>query len=134
MSITNVEVSKFVLEPEFPNFSLVFLGGFTDFDEWDTPQRGYRSGVCLEINERNYPLFFYDIVRLQQDLIGSAQWGLCCIAEYGMIVIDEVTLEKMISTAKALLKTDYFSKQKSYSSIEIIDLLTPSLANDTGRI
>ena len=119
--------TKFFLGPEFPGYSVVFIQGFTDFDEWDMPQRGYRSGVCLEdeIKGTNYPLYFYDIDRLTYDLDMAHEHaikngdGAGYIAEYGLVIIQEVTLANILMTVKLLLRNGYFKNQKGYPIQEI---------------
>ncbi|GHT14495.1 hypothetical protein FACS1894170_11550 [Planctomycetales bacterium] len=104
---------------------LIYLEGFSDFDHFDTPQRGYRTGVYLKHREKCYPLCFYTPVVLIQDMEYAIKWWGGFIAEYGMVIIDEVTLENMIGTTIKLFASHYFDKQKSYTEEEIRRLLDP---------
>jgi hypothetical protein len=104
---------------------LIFREGFTDFDKFDTPQRGYRSGVYLKHQGKCFPLFFYSPCCLVQDLETSMKVGDNYIAEYGIVVINDVTLENMLKTTHILLDSHYFKKQKPYTEEEIRRLLDP---------
>jgi hypothetical protein len=115
--------SRYPLEPQFPNSFLCFLHEFTEFDKFDTPERGYKSGIYLEHDGKIYPVYFYHPIRLSQDLEISIEHGYGgYVAEYGMIAIDDVTLERMIEVLISLLKSRYFDKQKSYTYDELLQL------------
>jgi hypothetical protein len=100
-----------VLGPEYENYSLAFIYGLSG---WETA-KGWRCYVYLTNNKQEYwPLFFYDPVRLTQDIETDGY-----IAELGMIVINEVTLDNMIKTVKKLLGAEFFNQQKVYTRDEI---------------
>lgn len=118
------EDTSFPIGEPYRNACLVFQDGFTDFDEFDTPLRGYRRGVYLNNNGQCYPLFFYDPDRLSQDLETDIKWGRNYIAEYGIIIVPEVSLKNMLDVVHSLLdKGDYFSKQKYYTVDEVRALI-----------
>ncbi len=54
-------------------------------------------------------MVFYDPVRLSQDLEEDAKFGHPCIAEPGMIVIPEITMERMNQAVAILVAEGYFS-------------------------
>jgi hypothetical protein len=75
---------------------LRFVGEFSEKVAFEAQGRGYLSHVMVELDGgRLYPIFFYDVVRLQQDLEESAKHGRPFIADPGMIVVEEITPESM---------------------------------------
>jgi hypothetical protein len=111
----------FILSPEYEDYALVFAYGL---DGWET-DRGYRSHVYLTNIDRHeyYPLLFYEPVRLAQ-VLEDAKY----IAEPGLVIIEEVTVENMVNTVKNLLNEKYFFNQHIFSWDEIkiylnVDLL-----------
>jgi hypothetical protein len=75
---------------------LRFVRKFTELDALDAQKRGYLSHVLTEFRDGHlFPLFFCDVVRLQQDLEERIKHGKVFVAEPGMIVVQKVTLEVM---------------------------------------
>jgi hypothetical protein len=70
-----------------------------DFDEraqYQATARGYLSHVRVQVADGTmYAVIFYDHVRLGQDLEEEVKLGNGFVAYPGMIVLDELTLEKM---------------------------------------
>jgi hypothetical protein len=88
---------------------LRFVGGFSDKDAFDAQGAGYLSHVMVEFGDgRLYPVFFYDIVRLQQDLEENVKLGRPFIADPGMIVVEEVTPEAMKHAVEQLSREGFF--------------------------
>jgi hypothetical protein len=99
---------------EIENARLIFEGGFDDLDAFNAQVAGYRGAVVVELNDGSrYPVVFYDAVRLQQDLEEEAKQGEPFVAEPGMIVLVEVTLENMKKAVARLQKQGYFCRLKS---------------------
>ena len=87
----------------------VFPRPFTKEDEQEANARGYLSHVLVELEDgRLYAVFFYDAVRLQQDLKEEAKHGRPFIADPGMIVLPEVTLAAMETVVRTLCEEGYF--------------------------
>jgi len=102
------------LTPECVEYSLIFLGGISGWEQ----SRGYRSHVYLKKDSmQNWPLYFYDPVRLSQDLEGCSY-----ITEHGLIIVNDVTIDRIVSTVKSLIEDDYFSYQKCFTTSEIAKL------------
>jgi hypothetical protein len=55
-----------------------------------------------------HPVFFYDTVRLSQDLEEETKSGRPFIAEKGMIVVNDVTLANMMGAIRWLAKHGFF--------------------------
>jgi hypothetical protein len=88
---------------------LIFEGGFDEREALECRDRGYRSHVCVKFsNGECYPVVFYDPVRLQQDLEGEAKMGNPFIAEPGLIVLPEVTLDNMNKAVWQLAENGFF--------------------------
>jgi hypothetical protein len=75
---------------------LRFAREFTEQDAFEAQSRGYLSHVLADFGGgRLFPLFFYDVERLKQDLEENARHGHAFIADPGMIIVVEITLEAM---------------------------------------
>ncbi|HQU46283.1 MAG TPA: hypothetical protein PK867_25950 [Pirellulales bacterium] len=96
---------------EVGNAKLIFEGGFGDFDAFNAIGAGYQGGAVVELDDGSrYPVFFYDAVRLQQDLAEEAKQGTPFIAEPGMIVLTEVSLDNMKAAVNCLQHQGFFSR------------------------
>jgi hypothetical protein len=88
---------------------LRFAREFTERDATEAQDRGYLSHVLVDLGGgRLYPVFFYDAVRLQQDLEEMANHGRPYIAEPGMIVVQEITIETMTQVVCQLESAGFF--------------------------
>ena len=102
---------------EVENARLIFEGGFDDFDAFNAIGAGYRGGVLVELHDGSrYPVVFYDPVRLGQDLEEESKQGSTFIAEPGMIVLAEVSLENMKAAVSGLQRQGYFVHLKAVAS------------------
>lgn len=115
---------------------LVFVIPFGRNEEEEAKSRGYLSHVLVELDDgRLYPVFFYDIVRLQQDLDEEAKHGRAFVADPGMIVLSEVTLATMELAAQKLCDERYFDKLRPVQREQIAaanPLIWPPLKSGKG--
>src|SRR6266542_4421704 len=75
-------------------FEIVFPEWYDERGEWEAKDKGWLQGVEIRFTNGDVqPLFFYDPVRLAQDLETEAKLGRPLISEPGMIVIPEITRE-----------------------------------------
>jgi hypothetical protein len=89
--------------------TLRFTREFSDQELFEAQSRGYLSHVMARLGEnRLYPLFFYDPVRLQQDLEESSKQGRLFVADPGMIVVPEITLEVIKEAVEQLCREGFF--------------------------
>lgn len=94
-------------EEEIP--ILRFAREFSEQDALVAQDRGYLSHVFVELDRgRLYPLFFYDGVRLQQDLEEMTKQGRPFIADPGMIVVRDITPETMRQIVQQLSREGFF--------------------------
>ncbi len=85
-----VTVSRTMTVSLFPK--LHFREPFEGITAFEVPHKGWYAGVTVELEDgRRVPVFFYDPVRLTQDLESDAARGEPYIAEHSMIVVPEVT-------------------------------------------
>jgi hypothetical protein len=97
------------MNPEQATPTLRFLREFSDQEAFEAQGRGYLSHVLVQLGEgRLYPLFFYDAIRLQQDLEESAKHGRPFVADPGMIVLPEITLDAMKQAVEQLSGEGFF--------------------------
>ena len=88
---------------------LVFALGFSEQTIFEAQSRGYLSHVMVELDgHRFFAVFFYDPIRLQQDLQESAKHDRPFVADPGMIVLPELTLDAMQSAVQSLSQEGYF--------------------------
>jgi hypothetical protein len=56
-------------------------------------------------NQKSYQLYFYDNVRLSQEIVTEK-----VIAEHGLVVVQELTVESISAAIEHLWHYDYFDK------------------------
>ena len=109
-----------------PGFEVHFPADYDRQSEYETPMRGYLSGIVVEFaNGRRYQLFFYDPVRLRQDLEVEAANGRAYVAEPGMIVLPEVTTEAIRQAVQGLVRDGFFEHLKPIESTAAVTAAAP---------
>lgn len=102
---------RFVKENEYPK--LILPDWFDKRMEDEAPMRGFLSHLQAELeNGERYSLFFIDPIRLQQELEVSASTGKPYIAEQGMVVLPEVTMERIKEVLHYLAQDSFFENLK----------------------
>ena len=83
-----------------------------DFDDqaaFEVEQKGWYGQALVALSDSiRVKVFFYDPVRLSQDLEYGLRSGAVCIAEPGMIVIPSVTRQYMEAAINQLYKQGFF--------------------------
>jgi hypothetical protein len=93
--------------------TILFPEGYDEQREFETPAKGYLPEVVVRLEDGSrFQLFFYDPVRLQQDLMEAAKWGKCCLAEPNIVVVPEVTTESIRKAVEQLVREGYFQYVK----------------------
>ena len=88
---------------------LIFEPPLDDRTRDEAWQRGWLGHAKVEQRDGSvYPVVFYDVVRLGQDLVDEVASGRGCIADPGLIVIPEVTLENMTVAVRRLTREGFF--------------------------
>jgi hypothetical protein len=91
-------------------FQVVFPEWYDERGEWEAKTKGWLQGVEVRFaNGEAYALFFYDPVRLAQDLETDTKHGRPFIAHSGMIVVPEITREVILEVIGNLVDDEYFS-------------------------
>jgi hypothetical protein len=89
--------------------ALEFSRPFDERAQMEAQARGYLAAAAVRLADgRRYPVVFYDPVRLEQDLESEAESGRGCIAEPGLIVVPEITLDRMHAAVRLLYADGYF--------------------------
>lgn len=92
---------------------LHFEYGFNEQDAYEAKMRGYRSHVWVVMEDGStYPVTFFDMNRLAQELSAEAQEGRPFFAEPGLIVVVEVTIENMEAAARRLVQDGFFEHRQ----------------------
>lgn len=88
---------------------LIFEYGLSEQEVFEAKARGYCSHVWVELRDGSkYPVTFFDLVRLSQELDAEEQQGRPFVAEPGLIVVREITRENMEVAAKKLADEGFF--------------------------
>lgn len=96
--------------------TLTFSCEMDERTEWEIEQKGFFEHAVVSLPEgRSVAVFFYDPIRLSQDLETDLKFGSKCIAEPGMIIIPSVTIDNMRAAVEDLYRKGYF---KYINSVE----------------
>jgi hypothetical protein len=88
---------------------LVFEQPFDERLAYEVEQKGWCGIALVEVpNGTRFRVFFYDPIRLAQDLETDLKSGEFCIAEPGMIVVPTVSREHMENAVRRLYEKGYF--------------------------
>lgn len=84
------------------------------FDEmiaYEISCKGWYSGAVAELpNGHFYPLFFYDPVRLAQDLAADMKYGCPCIDEEALVIVPNVNEDSMRAAIRHLFQCKWFER------------------------
>src|SRR5207253_3137929 len=88
-----------------------------DWHDWrselEMTDKGYFPGPFVDFADgSSYELFFYDPVRLSQELDMVATRGVPVIAEINMVVVPEVTPAAIQAAVEHLVRQGYFRHLK----------------------
>lgn len=90
-----------------------FPEAYDERGEWEVEAKGWLQGVQVELTDGSrFPLFFYDPVRLSQDLEADRKQGRVVMAEPGMVVVPEVTRDGILRAVEQLVRDRYFDHLK----------------------
>jgi hypothetical protein len=90
-------------------FKIAFPDWYDERGEWETNEKGWLQGVEVRFaNGDVHPLFFYDPVRLAQDLETDVKHGRPFVAHPSMIVIPEITREAILEVVEMLVNDGFF--------------------------
>jgi hypothetical protein len=93
----------------WPTCEVVFPDWYDERGEWEANEKGWLQGVEVRFaNGDVHPLFFYDPMRLAQDLETDAKHGRPFDAHPGMIVIPEITRGAIVDVVGKLVDEAFF--------------------------
>src|SRR5262245_51176972 len=78
--------------------------------EWEAESKGWLQGVEVEFHGRRHSFFFYDPVRIVQDLESEVEQGRPLLAEPGLVLVPEVTRSAIITAVGHLVRNGYFER------------------------
>lgn len=85
----------------------------------EAKDRGHLGGVTVELVDGSlHSIFFFDSVRLTQELKQATELGEHCVAEKGMIVLTEITMDTMMEAVSGLGKDGFFKELDVASPIK----------------
>ncbi len=92
---------------------VIFPSGFDERAVFEMEMKGWISVVVEITNGTQYPVFFSDPIRLQQDLADAAEQGTPWFAEPGLVVVPSLTIEVIERTVNDLCKQGFFDSLRS---------------------
>ena len=91
--------------------TVLFPEWYDERGEWEAQSKGWLQGVRVRLtNGSEHPLFFYEPVRLAQDLEEETSSGRPYIAQPGMVVIPQITRETIERVVSRLAENGYFEQ------------------------
>jgi hypothetical protein len=90
-------------------YEIVFPDWYDERGEWEAKEKGWLQGVEVRFSNGDvHPVFFYDPVRLAQDLETDTKHGRPFVAQPGMIVVPEITREAILEVIGGLVDDGFF--------------------------
>ncbi len=113
------------MKEEHPLVKLVLLGGYGQRQLDDAIDRGFLSHVAVEIGGADlYPVWFYSIDELAGQLLDDPRYPYKFVADIGMIVLPEITLERMENAVQRLYEAGYFRHLRPLSQEQLLKAKT----------
>ena len=111
-------------------FEVVFPEWYDERGQAEAEAKGWLQGVEVRFAAgEGQSLFFYDPVRLAQDLEAEAKHGKAFVASPGLIVIPLVTREAILSAVSRLVQEGYFPIQRGSANCSLNDIIHISEAS-----
>ena len=93
--------------------NITFPDDYGGQSEFETPSRGYLSGVTVELPDGSrYALYFTDPTRLRQDLAYDTDDSVYYFAEPGLVVLREVNTTSIRNAVLDLFRDGFFQQLK----------------------
>lgn len=92
---------------------VIFPEGFDERGAFEMSLKGWLSARVELTDGRHYSVYFIDPVRLRQDLDENAQRGRPYLADPGLIVLPEVTVEAVQEAVHALCEEGFFARLRA---------------------
>jgi hypothetical protein len=94
------------------SYQVVFPNWYDERGEWEAKEKGWLQGVEVRFTDGDVQsLFFYDPVRLAQDLESETAQGRPLLSISGLVVIPEVTRDAILKAVKTLADTGHLKIQ-----------------------
>ena len=104
-----------------------FPEDFDDRAEWEMTDKGYLNGSTVELADgRKFAVFFFDPVRLRQELEMNCRDREPYLTEPGLVVVPEVTREVIHQAIEGLVREGYFETQKPLATVPTVNGSTSS--------
>lgn len=101
-------------------FTFHFPEEFDDRAEYEMALKGHLGYSEVELpGGSRYPVFFFDPIRLRQELESVTRQGRSVVAEPGMVVIPEVTRENILRAVEELVRERFFDHLKPLAAVGV---------------
>lgn len=105
---------------------IIWPEGFDERAAFEITLKGWLSAQVELEDEDRYTVYFSDPVRLQQDLEENVKLGKPCLAEPGLIVLPEVTVEAIQGAVRFLWEQGFFANLKADPEDEMDTIMAPT--------
>jgi hypothetical protein len=103
------------------SFTIHFPESYTERVEMEMTDKGYFAGPFVELADGSwYELYFYDPVRLAQDLERMLPHGYPCLARGNMVIVPEVTPTAIQTAVEHLVHQGYFRHLKPVERVPAV--------------
>ena len=104
-----------------PSVKLLFLAENFQREVDDALERGVLSHVLVEVGGVDlYPVYFYSIDEVQGYFTARSGHSPCeFVAETGMIILPQITLERMEKAVQRLFDDGYFANMRPLSQTQL---------------
>ncbi len=95
------------------DFQVVFSPWYDERGEWEAEAKGWLQGVEVRFSNGDvHSLFFYDPVRLAQDLQAETEHGNPFIAHPGLVVIPAISRHAIVNAISKLVEANFFPRHQ----------------------
>lgn len=109
------------MNEEHPAVKLIFPAEGFQCQLGDADERGFLSHVLVEIDGTDfYPVCFYSIGELAGELREDPRYPDKVVAEIGMIVLPELSLDRMEKAVQWLCEKGYFRYMRPLSHEQVL--------------
>jgi hypothetical protein len=92
---------------------VLFPEGFDERAALETPRKGWLKAQVEWEDGCRYAVYFSDPIRLQQDVDEAVKQERPCVAEPGLIILPEVTVQAILDAVEFLWKQGFFASLKA---------------------
>jgi hypothetical protein len=98
-------------------YVVVFPDWYDERAEYEHSAKGFLPDVEVRFADGyRHRLYFYDAIRLGQDLEAEVEQGRPYLSEPGLVIVPEVTRTSILKAVAGLWQRDFFSRRETNKS------------------